>query len=194
MQKGLNYYQQGYIHEVTLQFPTVSAKCWPSLRKNNSPHRLSLDLDVDRIKYAYCSCKAGLSGKCSHIIGLIKTLQGFKLHNFKEIPSDLSSTSMPQQWNKPRGDKILPVPISQVVVARPTEQRKRKPIQCHTNMNYKLPRVDMASLQTLQGTPLLHRTAQHDLPSVQTPLGDVPIGSALSYQVYIYISMSKRCN
>ncbi|XP_046558856.1 sodium- and chloride-dependent glycine transporter 2-like [Haliotis rubra] len=122
----------------------------------------------------------GLSGKCSHIIGLTKTLHGFKLHNFKEIPSDLSSTSMPKQWNKPRGDKILPVPISQVVVARPTEQRKRKPIQCHTDMNYKLPRVDMASLQTPQGTPLLHRTAQHDLPWVQTPMGDVPIGS---YQI-----------
>lgn len=69
-----------------------------------------------------------LSGHCSHILGLIETFQGFKLHNLTHVPDQLSSTSLPQQWDKPRGTKIKPAPVKDVVVSRPLENRKRKPI------------------------------------------------------------------
>lgn len=69
-----------------------------------------------------------LSGTCSHVIGLVKSLQGFKLHNFRSVPDQQSCTSIPQQWHVPRGNKIIPVPINHVVVARPTEERKRRPL------------------------------------------------------------------
>ena len=54
-----------------------------------------------------------LAGRCSHVIGLIKSLQGLKLHNFSHVPDQLSCTSLPQQWHIPRGDRIEPVPINQ---------------------------------------------------------------------------------
>ena len=51
------------------------------------------------------------------------------------MPEQLSCTSLPQQWNKPRGSKIEPVPIKDVVVARPVEKRKRKPVLCQLDLN-----------------------------------------------------------
>ena len=76
-----------------------------------------------------------LNGHCSHIVGLLKSLQGFKLHNFTSVPEHQSCTSIPQQWHVPRGAKIKPVPINHVVVARPTEIRKRKPVTCQIDIS-----------------------------------------------------------
>ncbi|XP_062593963.1 ficolin-1-like [Saccostrea cucullata] len=68
-------------------------------------------------------------------VGLIKSLQGFKLHNFSNVPEQQSCTSIPQQWHVPRGSKIKPIPINHLVVARPTESRKRKPVTCQIDLD-----------------------------------------------------------
>ena len=78
------------------------------------------------------------TGHCSHVIGLVKTLQGFKLHDIKNVPQHLSCTSMPQQWHVPRGEKITPVPINHVVIAKARETRKRKPILCQEKKQNKV--------------------------------------------------------
>ncbi len=64
-------------------------------------------------------------------------LQGLKLHNFARIPDHQSCTSIPQQWDVPRGVKITPVPLNHLVVARPQENRKRKPVLCQLDTDEK---------------------------------------------------------
>uniref|UniRef100_A0A8W8MB74 SWIM-type domain-containing protein n=1 Tax=Magallana gigas TaxID=29159 RepID=A0A8W8MB74_MAGGI len=139
LQKGLNYFTQGYIHDIKIfnsdESVQAAARCWRSMRKNQSPHRLHLEIKNDSINESHCSCKVGLNGHCSHIVGLIKSLQGFKLHNFSNVPEQQSCTSIPQQWHVPRGSKIKPVPINHLVVARPTESRKRKPVTCQIDLD-----------------------------------------------------------
>jgi hypothetical protein len=78
-----------------------------------------------------------MGGHCSHIVGLLKSLQGLKLHNFTHVPDQQSCTSIPQQWHIPRGNKIQPVPVNHVVVARPLEGRKRRPILCQVDTEEK---------------------------------------------------------
>ncbi|XP_069141863.1 uncharacterized protein [Argopecten irradians] len=124
---------------------------------------------------------------CSHIVGLLKTLQGLKLHNYTSVPQHQSCTSVPQQWNVPRGPKIKPVPINHVVVARPLESRKRKPIICHLDENYPIPNVtedELKNLADIAGSPLQYilSSSRSNIPSTSTPFGNVPIGSSLSYQ------------
>jgi hypothetical protein len=41
-----------------------------------------------------------LSGTCSHV-GLVHTIAHQNL-NLKEVPAELSATSLPQQWHTPR--------------------------------------------------------------------------------------------
>ena len=90
----------------------------------------------------FCACYMNIicifsrmNGHCSHIVGLLKTLQGLKLHNFKQVPDQQSCTSMPQQWHIPRGAKIAPVPVNQVVIAKPLKNRKRRPVLCQFDKN-----------------------------------------------------------
>lgn len=75
-----------------------------------------------------CSYNFRLGGKCSHIVGLIKSIQQLKLLGLTDVPSEQSCTSLPQTWHIPRGNKIKPVPLSQVVVVKAKENRKRAPI------------------------------------------------------------------
>ncbi|XP_041350483.1 uncharacterized protein LOC121369450 [Gigantopelta aegis] len=130
------------------------------MRKNDSAHKLHIQvcLETKQLSEANCSCKAGLSGHCSHIIGLLKTLQGFKLHNLTSVPEQQSCTSIPRQGGHPRGMKIKPIPMSHVVVERPTaEVIKRKPVLCQLDIQKKLPLVessDVKKLRQLDGTPL----------------------------------------
>lgn len=56
-------------------------------------------------------------------------MQGFKLHNVAE---QQSCASFPQQWHVSRGLKINPV--NQLVVARPMEFGKRKPVTCQIDL------------------------------------------------------------
>lgn len=69
----------------------------------------------------------------------------------EEIPS----TSLPQQWHKPRGKKITGQPVSKVVVAKAKINRKRKPIMSsYIHEKYVLyfpaiPLITVAAFQSL---------------------------------------------
>ncbi|XP_060589407.1 uncharacterized protein LOC132744663 [Ruditapes philippinarum] len=189
IKRGLNYYLQGYVHQIKVHIDDkpkvkVVARCWRSMRKNEKPHTLHIEILKDIITESYCSCKVGLTGHCSHIIGLVKTLQGLKLHNISNVPDQLSCTSVPQQWHVPRGEKIEPVPLNHVVVAKACETRKRKPVLCQVDTQYKLPEVtsnDIEQLKGAKGTPLEYLLSSKR-PLVTTDLGQVQLGSFLSYQ------------
>jgi hypothetical protein len=48
---------------------------------------------------------------------------------YKQVPAMLSCTSLPQQWDKPRGERIEPEPVSTMIIAKPSNtDRKRKPV------------------------------------------------------------------
>jgi hypothetical protein len=52
-------------------------------------------------------------------------------HFLKEVPDELSATSLPQQWHKPRGRRIKPQAVVSMTLANPIKSpadRKRKPI------------------------------------------------------------------
>lgn len=63
LQKGLDYFTQGYIHDIkVLELENkirVEARCWPSMKKNQPPHRLHIEITEEKCEEAYCSCKAG---------------------------------------------------------------------------------------------------------------------------------------
>ena len=63
LERGLNYYVQGYIHDVKIfnekNGVQVAAKCWRSMRKSKKPHQLNLTLSTDSIIDSFCSCTAG---------------------------------------------------------------------------------------------------------------------------------------
>lgn len=74
-------------------------------------------------------------GYCSHIVGLFNTLDLMQVKDSGTPLEPQASTSLPQQWHKPRGTKLKPVPVSSACAAKAKVTRKRKPVDCHYSGN-----------------------------------------------------------
>ena len=64
------------------------------------------------------------AGYCSHIVGLMYTLD--LQRGQKEVSNPLSCTSMPQMWHKPRGKTIQNEPVPHIKPLKAKLKRKRK--------------------------------------------------------------------
>ncbi|CAC5379284.1 unnamed protein product [Mytilus coruscus] len=134
-QTGFKYFSEGYLHNVKMlkhvaeQTVNISAKCHRSQRKNEIPHSVEIDINGGQIELSNCSCAAGLSGSCSHIVGLIQGLVQWQMMGLSEPPAELCCTSLPQQWGKPRGKEIKAVPAPSMIIVKPKMDRKRKPLK-----------------------------------------------------------------
>lgn len=79
----------------------MSAKCFRSMRKNEPPHSLQVAVNVGKtVSGARCSCIAGVSGYCHHVIGLLFSIAHCKRLGLKALPDEVTCTSTPQRWNK----------------------------------------------------------------------------------------------
>ncbi|CAM4734136.1 unnamed protein product [Leuciscus chuanchicus] len=124
------------------------------------------------------------SGFARIIIGLIHTLDLCKAQNINTVHVQ-SSTSLPQQWHKPRGAKVAPQPVTAVVVARAKKERKQRPIFCQYSNDRATSEVtdqDLLLLRELTGTPMSYIASK---PPIDVVIGQekYPLGSGLSYQV-----------
>lgn len=67
LEKGLNYFTQGYIHDLKISDTNrgsirVDARCWRSMKKNELPHTHSLHTEIgpENLTESYCTLKAGI--------------------------------------------------------------------------------------------------------------------------------------
>ena len=62
LEKGLNYFTQGYIHNINISEARgamrVDARCWRSMRKSQDPHNLHVEIGDDKLSESYCTCKS----------------------------------------------------------------------------------------------------------------------------------------
>ena len=65
-EKALNYYTEGYVHDIKVRVInekdkalSIDGKCWRSMKKNEKPHTLHIKLLDKKITESICSCKAG---------------------------------------------------------------------------------------------------------------------------------------
>ncbi|XP_056014374.1 uncharacterized protein LOC125665758 [Ostrea edulis] len=121
-------------------------------------------------------------------------LEQWKISGFVEIPSMLSSTSLPQQWDKPRGDKIQPEPVSQMIISNPSNlNRKRKPIVASfvDTRKTEISEMDMEILKKFKQAPISYLVSTAAGPTVDTPFGAHYIGSPLSYHAPLILPITK---
>lgn len=163
------------------------------MRKNDPPHSLHLTLDSNSsIQNSNCTCKAG-SGQCSHILGLLFTLNHYQKLSLKTIPCVASKTSMPQTWHIPqRMQGVAPQAVDDITVQKISNLKRKRtdgvkskfycPIQqpipfasIFTNLSTQLESTNV-QLKTL-----LPKTMEN-VEITDSKIGPVPKGSVLSYQ------------
>lgn len=90
------------------------------MRKSEPPHNLEVTIGLANSAMAgRCSCVAGIGGCCHHVVGLLYYIALLKQLGHKSIPDELTCTMMKQRWSVPRGKKIEPIQIQDVLVKKP---------------------------------------------------------------------------
>ena len=203
--RGHQFFKEEYLVDmwcqknVNLMF--FKSKCHPSQRKNDPLHCLwcSLDINFDVVK-AYCSCKAGASGYCNHVMALLYQIREFSLNETKHIPEDLSRTSKPQVWHKPRIEGISAEPVMECVVGSKEksnicEVRRTAAIENDGPLLQKV-QEDLKQENPLYG--IVYMASKDDENTVYVPTTlqfHVPKGSVLSYQLALTEgNFSAACN
>ena len=81
----------------------IQACYYRSQKKNDSMHGFKvviLSHAPHHVAKDVCSCIAGSTGMCSHIIGLLKQLIHYVLMKLHCVPVDLTCTQIQQSWYK----------------------------------------------------------------------------------------------
>lgn len=74
----------------------------------------------------YCNILDREVGACNHIVARFYLIHYRSSAKQTEIPADLSSTSMAQEWHVPKGDKVEPAPVMKLSFAKPATDGKNK--------------------------------------------------------------------
>ncbi|KAK0151329.1 hypothetical protein N1851_007528 [Merluccius polli] len=171
-QKGLQYAVEGYINNITISkdgnITKIEAKVYRSQSKNDKPHDVFLRCNQDSLVDQSCSCTAGSPGYCSHVVGLMYTLD---LERARNPRKDESSTSQPQQWHRARGKKISGQPVFNLVVAKAKVSRKRKPVVC----NYTHNNIDIAIAKILRMCFYYRKVLGPEIYDLLRDMTDAPI-------------------
>lgn len=110
----------------------VRSSCYRSRKKNADPYTVHLAFRSNcDIEQARCSCPAGVSGYCSHLMAVLKTIVHLQSLGYKEAPEELSPTELPQQWRRPR-KTMAPQGVMDVNWRRVEEGRPMAQLQCST--------------------------------------------------------------
>ncbi|WAR25769.1 hypothetical protein MAR_011473, partial [Mya arenaria] len=72
---------------------------------------------------AACTCIAGLGEACTHIAGLLFGIEDFVARGHRDLPDDEGLTEKLCRWTVPKGPKVDPKPIKDVVVKKNTGKK-----------------------------------------------------------------------
>ncbi|KAG5275576.1 hypothetical protein AALO_G00121920 [Alosa alosa] len=206
--KGYSNWIEGYITDIQVRRDeagsVVRAKSFRSMRKNEPPYNLQIDFPSEGpfIGQSVCNCKAG-QGHCNHQVGLLYTLAHLLKLQCKSVPPTISKTSLPQKWHvPPRTFGLTPKAINTMKISKlkpptvcpPPKKYKRcdgilpnlycpVPVPLPSDQFAKDLKSNLAAIgSNSQMYSLLLAAERHPVDKVATELGDVPLGSVLSYQ------------
>ena len=208
LQRGHQFFMESYIPGRYVRFCCkanqiwIKARCYRSQRKSDPMHYVNVSLSCDSphyVTHAYCSCIAGKSGICSHVVGLLKQLIHYVMMKVKVVPADLTCTQMQQTWHKPRPTQIEAEPVMNVCFRKASQMQnhpKRDPVVCtlyearaQGMQAYSIKQQEDLKAGLLKSqsqcafAQILNVTSEEH---VSTHFGEVPKGSVLSYQLSDY--------
>ena len=160
------------------------------MRKNEPPLSLKVCIGLaDKSLSGKCSCVAGVSGYCHHVIGLFYYLAHCKQLGLGSLPDDLTCTSMQQRWSIPRGKTIQQKEIQDLLVKKPKigadYNKSIKSTLYSPSSQYDT--LTKEHFDGIEPKPLIvslvpRKDQANQFPLVPCKFGNVPKGSVLSYQ------------
>lgn len=83
---------------------------------------MTLDKKSGNVLMAQCSCPAGKSGYCNHVMALLFEIADYSLSQLKAVPEDISCTSRLKQCGVP-GEASITSPVMLTTVKKNVDKK-----------------------------------------------------------------------
>ena len=125
-QKAYSYFDSGFVGEILIYEPSTNVKfLYCDVRASIAVHEskeLWIATKDDTIITSWCSCMAGSSACCNHVIATLYNVECATNHRY----NDLSCTPMPCKWNQSTKKEIVPRRITEIVVRKKSRTKVKE--------------------------------------------------------------------
>ena len=102
----------------------VKGSCKASMKKELRTIRLNLNINTGYVNNAMCSCPAGLSGYCNHVMALLLELAVYSLNQLQNVPEELACTSKLRQWGVPGQSSNTKDPTMSCIIQKKYDKKE----------------------------------------------------------------------
>ena len=133
LERGRKFKEERYITADSIftavqgQAFLVKATCKASMKNELCQVKLSLCMVTAHVIDSTCSCPAGLSGYCNHVMALLFELADYSLNQLCEVPEEIACTSKLRQWGIPGKSSNAKEPVMNLTIHK---QYDKKGISC----------------------------------------------------------------
>ena len=92
------------------------------MKKEKRNVALSLEISNGKVAEAKCTCPAGLSGYCNHVMALLLEIADYSLNQLDTVPDEISCTSRLRQCGVP-GETSNKAPVIDTIIQSQTSSR-----------------------------------------------------------------------
>ena len=168
----------------------VKGLCKASMKKDLRKVFVSINRATSMVSSADCSCPAGKSGYCNHVMALLLELADYSLRGLKKVPEEKACTSVARQWGIP-GNKDLPkAPVMSTTIKKQADKQGISSTlydpRIYVDNERFMQKVKKFKLQIMNidkrigfGHCIPHETVDY----VNTKYGDFPLGSPISFHL-----------
>ena len=195
--KGKKFKDEGYILRDSIF--TLSARerfkakcmCRASMRKDWRRVIVHILRATSKVVYASCTCPAGNSGYCNHVMALLLTLVDYSTQLLELVPEDTACTSSQRKWGCPVNKDVRKFSVMGTILKKQPSSSGITPTLYDPRLNIDQStinaRVDYIQTKLIDEDPRIgfaHIAASPDsLPSVRTEYGSFKLGSPLSFHL-----------
>jgi len=104
----------------------VKCECKASMKKEKRKVLVKLKRDNGKVESGSCSCPAGNSGYCNHIMALLLEIADYSLNQLSTVPEEISCTSRMRQWGVSGEHSRPKSPVMETVVKKIFQKK-----ECH---------------------------------------------------------------
>ena len=168
----------------------VKGLCKASMKKDLRKVFVSINRATSMVSSADCSCPAGKSGYCNHVMALLLELADYSLRGLKKVPEEKACTSVARQWGIP-GNKDLPkAPVMSTTIKKQAVKHGISSTlydpRIYVDNERFMQKVKKFKLQIMNidkrigfGHCIPHETVEY----VNTKYGDFPFGSPIAFHL-----------
>ena len=102
----------------------VKGKCKVSMKREIRSMEVGINKVNCDIIFAKCSCPAGESGYCNHIVALLFEIANYSLHQLILVPEEKACTSMAPRWGVPSANSSAEQRIMDTAIRKNPNSKK----------------------------------------------------------------------